>query len=491
MRILSVWLICLFSCGSPLESQANSESYLSLSGSYVRAHEHPHVFLKSVDVKDIVRRVNKIDSFSFVTFSAMTGQVANDLKAKVDWQAAYSGCDIDVYLHAMSLETSGGYADESRDNRQLKRAMNIDGPMAAPAGAAIVAARLALYAVLVKEGARIGVGAPDPDKAIAISKQILLAWAKNGFRRTDGTFVNSAEEFCDGQGKFDRFKQNGVGLQIARGVIYSVHAQDLLLSIGAFDPKETIALDDYHRNMYDLILHASNFRFKLPELNKPEKICELYSNHVAAHLTALLAIASLLNDHHKIDAVIYGRADSVSVPLLSWFNRAIYGFSDSPLSCYRNTGVDGYSSRPSFQTNEVAPGEIDDRYRNANSHQAFNYALGVLESLYKMATILSNSGYNFLTYKGMHDQSIELSTKYYACYGRYVGYGKKVTADNAKSCSNVDQYVGKIVENLPKVIIFGAYRFPRNAEITELEKSAKAAATIDLLDPIGFGLWND
>lgn len=43
--------------------------------------------------------------------------------------------------------------------------------------------------------------------------------------------------------------------------IYSVHAQDLLQSITAFNAAETAELNAFHAAMFDLIREASNFRF--------------------------------------------------------------------------------------------------------------------------------------------------------------------------------------------------------------------------------------
>jgi hypothetical protein len=118
--------------------------------------------------------------------------------------------------------------------------------MLPPAGAAIVASRLTLYAALVKGGAKAPAGSPPADQAAALAKRILLAWASRGFRDQHGNFLNRAEQFCDGQQRFNRLEENNVGLQIARGVIYSVHAQDLLQSITAFNAAETTAINAFH-----------------------------------------------------------------------------------------------------------------------------------------------------------------------------------------------------------------------------------------------------
>jgi hypothetical protein len=240
-----------------------------------------------------------------------------------------------------------------------------------------------------------------------------------------------------------------------------------------------------------LIREASNFRFGLPDLNKPDTICELYSNHVAAHIISLLSIARLLDDDNKLMDVVYGNRGVFSVPLLKWFNRAVYGESDNPIPCYRNSGGDASTSHPSFQTDNVAPGEIEDRYRNANPAQGFGYTLGVLKYLYNIGFLLKNSGYDFLNYQGLHHQSIKLSTKYYACFGEHVGFGNTVTASNAAPCPDYQQYIGKVVVGLQEDVLMGAYQFPDESTIVSLDESAKASAGQELLDAIQFGRWRD
>jgi hypothetical protein len=117
----------------------------------------------------------------------------------------------------------------------------------------------------------------------------------------------------------------------------------------------------FHAAMFDLIREASNFRFTLPELNRSaDARCELYSNHVGAHLAGLLSIARLLDDGRKFNAVLYGNDRSIpaALPWTVWFNHAVYGENDKPISCYKNKGPDRSTSPDAFQTPVVAPGEI-------------------------------------------------------------------------------------------------------------------------------------
>jgi len=242
-----------------------------------------------------------------------------------------------------------------------------------------------------------------------------------------------------------------------------------------------------------LIREASNFRAELPEMHGPDNVCELYSNHVGAHLIGLLSIARLLDDSRKFNAVVNGNDRSIplAIPWKQYFDHAVYGENDRPAGCHRNNGPDRLRSKPFFQTPVVAPGEILDRYRNANEGQAFGYTLGVLAGLYTMADVMKNGGFDAYAYRGSHHQSIEMATQYYACYGKYVGFKKTVTAENARACPDYQQYIGQIVNGLEASIVMGAYRFPRDAATTELEEPAKVELLRDPLDTTRFGRWND
>jgi hypothetical protein len=479
----------------PEDTRASTarDVYPSLAGSYTSSAQHPRVFLTPTDMNALVTRINSSGSFSAQSFARLSSKAKADLAAKVDWDAVYSGCDLDIYLHAFSYEPTTGYADEIRTTSQLGSAMHVKEGMAPPTGAAIVASRLALYAALVKSGAMPPAGAPSSGEAAALAKRILLAWANRGFRDQKANVLSKAEQFCNAEQHFNVVVQNGVGLQVGRGIIYSVHAQDLLQSIAAFNSAQTNQLNVFHSAIFNLIREASNFRAALPQMNEPATICERFSNHVGAHLLALLAIARLLDDGRRFNAVLYGndRSIPVAIPWTDWFNHAVYGEHDKPIACHKNTGPDSLASHPSFQTAVVAAGEIEDRYRNANAGQAFGYTLGVLTILFNIADLMKNAGYDAFVYRGTHRQSIEMATQYYACYGKNAGFKKTVTADNARACPDYQQYVGQIVNGLETNILMGAYRFPGSSVITELEPAAKAAAGPDVLDAIRFGRWRD
>jgi hypothetical protein len=455
-------LVALLFCASLATTQTFAQepvAYPALSGAYTSSAQHPRVFMTEAYLNDLVARINSPGSFAAQNFIKLSDKVKAHLAANVDWDAAYSGCDIDIYLHAFSYEPTGGYTDQMRSASQLSAAMRVRPGMAAPTGGAMVASRLALYSVLVKAGAKAPAGASAADQAAAVAKRILLAWANRGFRDQRGAFLSRAEQFCDGQERFIPLNQSATGLQVARGVIYSVHAQDLLQSIGTVSAAEVTAINAFHAAMFNLIHEASNFAFALPEVaNRPDRTCERFSNHFAAHLLGLLSIARLLDDGRGFNAVLYGNDRSIpmGMPWTQYFNHAVYGKNDRPIACYKNSGADRLSSHGSFQTSVVAPGEIEDRYRNANPAQGFGYTLGVLADFYDMADLMKNAGFNVLSYRGTHGQSVEMAADYYACYGKYVGFKKPVTADNARACPDYQQYIGQIVNGLETDIVMGA-----------------------------------
>ncbi|WP_338846320.1 hypothetical protein V8J88_21490 [Massilia sp. W12] len=454
-----------------------------LAGSYTSSTQHPRVFTNQKELTQLAKRSNVAGSFSAQNFSRLTTQIKQDLAAKVDWAAAYSGCDLAIYLRTFSYEARTGYAAEVRSEEQLKSALRVRNDATAPAGAALVAARLALYAALLKAGATPLEQAPEAEAAAQLAKQILLAWAERGFRDAKGARFQSSQQFCGNDGKPE---DANVGLQLGRGVVYSVQAQDLLQAQGALNSAEVKQLNAFHLGLFDLIRLALNRR-----VEQPMQDCERYSNHSAAALTGMLSIARLLDDGKRFNAVLKGgdAAYPVALPWLVQFNRAIYGEGDSPVACYPNPGKDSLTSKPSFQTAKVEPGEIEDRYRNANPLQGIGYPMFALELITNGAAILQQAGFDAWGYRGAQQQSIGAAIAYYACYGKVVGFNKTVTAENAKSCPNHAQYVGKMVHGVESMVLLGSARYPKNAEITELEEAARKGRMV--VDGVRFGMWRD
>jgi hypothetical protein len=113
----------------------DSGAYPALSGSYTSSAQHPRVFLTPAELTDMVTRINTPGSLSAQTFSKLANKVRADLVAKKDWDAVYSGCDIDICLHTFSYEPASGYANEIRTGSQMSTAMNVRQGMLPPAGA--------------------------------------------------------------------------------------------------------------------------------------------------------------------------------------------------------------------------------------------------------------------------------------------------------------------------------------------------------------------
>jgi hypothetical protein len=282
-------------------------------------------------------------------------------------------------------------------------------------------------------------------------------------------------------------------LQISRGLIYSIQAQDLLDGIHAFSPAEQERIDTFHRAMYDWIRATRNT--EVDRSLKSRYPDETFNNQTANHLVALLAAARLLDDKKRFLAALYGGDPSIPLrlPWTELFNYVIYGVSDTPLPAVTpNSSKDPLRSNPAYSTKDVAPGEINDRYRNDTPLQGMGYPVFTLEHLFAAAEILRIAGFDAYAYRGFRQQSIEMATQYYACYARYPGLMQTVSDDNAKACPGYAQYIGKVVNDVDKPILIGALRFPDNRSITDVEVLAKAETTReDALDAIGFGKWRD
>jgi hypothetical protein len=453
-----------------------------LGGAYHSIAEHPRVFTTTADLRDLAARINRSGSHAARRFGLLANQVGHDLMARIDWGASYSGCKVKTYLFAFSYEPQ-----EAPFLSELAADLKPASGAAPPAGAAVVAARLALYAALVKAGAATPAGAPSPDQAAALAKRIVLVWGEHGFRDAHGHILTETE-FCDAKGK----PQNP-GLHLSRGLIYSVQTQDLLMSLGLLNDSETKQLNAFHSAMYDVMRRAYNL-----EIDGPTPLCQLYANGHANILASLVAIARLLDDGERFAAAVYGtdRSNPVALAWIRYFDHAIYGQSDRPLECYPNTGPDGPRSQTSFVTAEVALGEVQDRYRNGNPLQGIGYPMFTLERLIDAAEVMRIAGFDPYGYRGRRGQSLEAAVAYYACFAKNAGFYKTITGENARSCPNAAQYYGKLVNGVDPNVVIGAYRFPTNRAITEVEDAAKALPlanppTTFSTDAILFGKWRD
>jgi hypothetical protein len=454
-------------------------TFRPLAGAYRSLAQHPRVFATTAELQELAARINRAGSYSMQRFHGLAAQVQQDLAAPIAWDAAYSGCNIGVYLYAFSYEPQDGNAAE-----MVRSALHIDANIRPPAGAAVVASRLALYAALAKAGAHPTAGAPSAEQAAALARRILLAWSGRGLHDAQGRLLLYTQ-FCDGNGK-----PSNPALHLSRGIVYSVQAQDLLMYFGALGNDDTRQLDAFHSALFDMIRRAANNGF-----GTERPACEYYTNGGANVLAALLASARLLDDERKFDAVVRGddRGIPVWLPWTVFFDYAIYGRSETPLDCYANTGPDSMTSHPGYTAPQVAAGEVQDRYRNNGPLQGIGYPMFTLQRLIDSAEILRIAGFDPYGYRGRHGQSIEAALAYYACFGKGAGLAKTVTAENSALCPNAPQYYGKIVDGADQNEAFGAYRFPNNRAIADIEADAKVASSSGpfSLDAILFGKWSD
>jgi len=472
-------------------------SYPRLVGRYARLDAHPRVFDTHEELEDIARRANLPKSFTSKQFSRLAARVRRDLAAKVDWQATYSGCDLEIYLRGFAYEQKPAYGNDRSDD-QLRAAMGGNPSLAPPHGAAIVAARAALYAALVHAGAAPPAGALSSNDAAAFAKRILLAWADHGFRDEKGTFRRTEDKYCDlnrdGKPHVTQFGTFNGALTHSRGVIYSVHAEDLLLFVGAWTRDEQARLDTFHHNMFDAIRAIHNQEY---DLNMKWRYSdEVYNNQFVGHLTALLSISRLFDDQQDFEAALDGGDGSraVKLPWIELVDHVIYGLNDIPhLNITPNSSVDPLKSHPAFSTTMVAAGEINDRYRHDNPAQTIGYPMGSLQGLYMAAELMKNTGLDAYAYRGAHGQSLEMATRYYACFAKYAGFAKVITAENSGNCPDRTQYLGVIVNGVGENVLIGAYRFPDDADLIALDAPAKAnvAGSAFSPEPILFGKWRD
>ena len=457
-----------------------------LGGSYRSLTQHPGVFMTGDELKDMASRINRPGSYSMRRFDLLAKQIAMDLKSGIDWDVTYSGPDAVVYEYVFS------YEPQDQHDAETRAALKIPASVKAPAGAAVVASRLSLYAALLKAGAAAPPGAPGANESIAVAKRILLAWADRGFRDTDGHFQALGSFTRDGHGR----PASQLGLTLGRGVIYSVHAEDLLEGMGALNPDEIRRLNAFHEAIFDLIRLSENVLYA--GVGFPYSDCSRYTNLAMNANVGMLATARLLNDERKVKAVLFGGA---AVPVLApWthlFDHLIYGRADGPApGCVSNHEPDSQSSLANhhdYQTTNAAPGEIADRFRNAKSGQGIGYPMFTLERLFDAAELMRIAGFDPYNYRGEHHQSIEMAMEYYACYAKGAGFYKTVTAENSGSCPNAAQYYGKLVNGVDGMLLIGAERFSGNAAITRLEAGAQATASTGAFstDAILFGKWRD
>jgi hypothetical protein len=473
-------------------------AYPRLAGSYRRLTEHPGVFTTPPELKDLAARINRPDSYSMARFGQLADQIKRDLASGINWDITYSGC------HGVTYNYTFSYEPQDHNEAGLRSTLQLPPGAKYPTGAAVVASRLALYAALVKAGAVAPPGSPSADQATSLAKRILLAWADHGFPRdAHGHIVSLLTKACRGNASLPLTSKpitlsTGV-LELGRGVVYSVHAQDLLQYLGALNAEEERRLGALHGGLFDLIREALNGFWGAMVF--PYPAAARYGNVPTNAVASLLATARLRDDERQFNAVLYGIDPSIPV-LLPWtrlFDRIIYGESDSIPESGQNRFSDSLTSlknHTDYQGPNVAPGEIADRTRGAYELQGIGYPMFTLERLIDAAEVMRIAGFDPYGYRGRHRQSIEMAIAYYACFARHAGFYKIVSADNSAACPDAAQYYGKLVNAVDPNVVIGAHRFPTNRAITEVEDAAKALPlanppTTFSTDAILFGKWRD
>lgn len=458
----------------------------NLGGSY-RSLTHPGVFMTASELKGIASRINRKGSYSERRFGLLAQQIKRDLISGIDWDVTYSGPLRVVYEYTFS------YEPQDQHDAETRAALTIPAGVKAPAGAAVVASRLALYAALVKAGAMPPEGSPGPEKAVALAKRILLAWADRGFRDANGHFLELGSFTRDGHGRPD----SGLGLTVGRGIIYSVHAQDLLESLDTLNADEVRRLNAFHGAIFELLRESENVLYA--GVGFPYSDCSRYTNLATNAMVGMLATARLLNDESKVNAVLFGGNYAIPVldPWTHLFDHLIYGESDGPTpGCVINHEQDSQSSLDNhhdYQTQRAAPGEIADRFRNAKAGQGIGYPMFTLERLFDAAELMQIAGFDAYGYRGAHGQSIEMAMQYYSCFAKGAGFYKTVTRENSASCPNAAQYYGRLVNGVDRMLLIGAERFSGNKTITGLEADARKTGSGRAFstDAILFGKWRD
>ena len=423
-----------------------------LGGTY-RSLTHPGVFMTADELKDIASRINRKGSHSERQFALLAQRVKHDLNSGIDWDVTYSGPISGIYEYTFS------YEPQDQHDAETRAALTIPPGAKAPAGAAVVASRLSLYAALVKAGTKPPAGSPGSDEAAALAKRILLAWADRGFRDANGHFLELAAFTRDGHGRPD----SGLGLTVGRGIIYSVHAQDLLESLRVLNADEVRRLNAFHGAIFELLRQSENVLYA--GVGFPYSDCSRYTNLATNAMVGMLATARLLNDEGKVNAVLFGgdHATPVLAPWTHLFDHLFYGQSDGPAPCcVINHEPDSQSSLDNhhdYQTPRAAAGEIADRFRNAKAGQGIGYPMFTLERLFDAAELMQIAGFDPYGYRGAHGQSIEMAVQYYACFAKGAGFYKTVTRANSASCPDAAQYYGRLVNGVDRMLLIGGEIF--------------------------------
>lgn len=366
----------------------------------------PPVFLGAADARAVLARRDR--PIVAAALAALDADAQATLKRGVAPPPVTGGCDLRSYIAPFSYEYGGGAAR---------------------------AAGLATYAYLHSLSAAYGSDAAA--RAAADQAQaIVLAWARDGFRKPDRTYREHPADFCDGDpGTTGRGVVDGIGLEIGRGMPDYVHAVDMLERIGRLDPAARADVLGFLRRTGNLIREASDVRAGDQKLD-----CNRYSNHTSVALAAMVAIARATGDEAWRRGLMASAPGAAAIGWSTQVDHAVYGRTGPALSCYRKPPGDSLWQPPVADAGEVA-----DRYRQKPG-QTFGYITFSLYNLMKPLLIDEVAG-------GAPDdaaaarQRLALALDYYAHYLDAIGPdGAIVTAAQA-AWPGGDAYLGKVVSS--------------------------------------------
>ncbi len=234
--------------------------------------KHPFVHVRATELVDILlhKEMRPING----ALARLEKDVTTLVTRRVELLNVYRGCQLSDYFRTLTSEYGG---------------------------AAISASRMALYAYL--NGLNLGYGKePTADSAKEISRSIILAWAATAFIDSNGRPISATTFFCSATGEVDRTTSYAVGLVLARGMPYFVHAYDLLLGLDALSSEEQATVNEFLRRVFEIIKNSANYRAEHQHLE-----CNKYSNHVSVQLAGLVAIARIRMNDELLRSVVLQR----------------------------------------------------------------------------------------------------------------------------------------------------------------------------------------
>lgn len=434
---------------TPLASRRSWADFIpprppALPGSYrAPSGAHPFVFATAGSMQRLVSSPSPSAAKALATLEQ---RVRSALKDPSKFPAPVTGCNLDAYLYGLTYENGG---------------------------AARTAAELASYAYLTS----LNQGFGDPavaEQASSTARTILMGWSTKSLRDASGKMMG-VTEFCDASGASPENTRFAVGLQIARGMTFWVHAQDMLLAMNQLDGNDRQTLEGFLGSVSILLRNAANYRARGSNLD-----CNRYANHVSIQLAGLIAIARLLGDKTGLEDAAFGVHGNVLIPWTTQVTTAIYGAHPSLMKCYAN-GTPGFAQLPNVQQ-----GELVDRYR-AHDGQKLGYPIFSLTHLMMAARVLTDAGYHAFGPIGGRPSPLKDALDYYAAI-----FAQNLSPDQIRLASNAyrpdfEQYANEIVsgnngvtiegkDGLLVPFLLGASAFPNDGAVLSVIEKAEAFA---------------